>query len=140
MEITHIDHLVLTVKNIEASCTFYTNVLGMKEVMFQSGRKAVTFGNQKINFHEYGKEFDPRALHPVPGSADLCFITRDPIAKIMSHLEICGVKILEGPLERTGAMGPMTSIYIQDPDQNLIEIAVYQSARGAVQTRSERPP
>ena len=127
MQIERIDHLVLTVKNIEASCAFYTKVLGMKEVTFQSGRKAVTFGNQKINFHEYGKEFDPKALRPVPGSADLCFITRDPIAQIMSHLEICSVKIIEGPLERTGAMGPMTSIYIRDPDQNLIEIAAYQN-------------
>jgi catechol 2,3-dioxygenase-like lactoylglutathione lyase family enzyme len=127
MQIERIDHLVLTVKNIEASCAFYTKVLGMKEHMFQGGRKAVTFGNQKINFHEYGKEFEPKALHPVPGCADLCFITRDPIAQIMSHLEICRVKVIEGPLERTGAMGPMTSIYIQDPDQNLIEIAVYQN-------------
>jgi len=127
MQIERIDHLVLTVKNIEASCNFYTKVLGMKKVTFKSGRKAVMFGNQKINFHEYGKEFDPKAAHPVPGSADLCFITRDPIAKIMSHLEICSVKIIEGPIERTGAMGPMTSIYIQDPDQNLIEIAVYQN-------------
>lgn len=140
MEITHLDHLVLTVKNIEASCAFYTKVLGMKGVEFQSGRKAVIFGNQKINFHEYGKEFDPKALHPVPGSADLCFITCDPVAKIVRHLKTCGVKIIKGPVERTGAMGPMTSIYIQDPDQNLIEVAVYQSARGAVQTESERSP
>jgi catechol 2,3-dioxygenase-like lactoylglutathione lyase family enzyme len=127
MQIERIDHLVLTVKNIEASCAFYTKVLGMKEVTFQSGRKAVRFGNQRLNFHEYGKEFDPKALRPVPGSADLCFITRDPIAQIMSHLEICGVKIIEGPLERTGALGPMISIYIRDPDQNLIEISAYQN-------------
>lgn len=127
MQIERIDHLVLTIKNVEISCTFYTKVLGMKEVTLQGGRKAVAFGNQKINFHEYGKEFDPKALRPAPGSADLCFITRDPIAQIISHLEICGVKIIEGPLERTGAMGPMTSIYIRDPDQNLIEIATYQN-------------
>ena len=127
MQIERIDHLVLTVKNIEASCAFYTKVLGMKEVTFQSGRKAVRFGNQRLNFHEYGKEFDPKALRPVPGSADLCFITRDPIAQIMSHLEICGVKIIEGPLERTGALGPMISIYIRDPDQNLIEISAYKN-------------
>ena len=127
MQIERIDHLVLTVKNIEASCAFYTKVLGMKEVTFQSGRKAVRFGNQRLNFHEYGKEFDPKALRPVPGSADLCFITPDPIVQIMSHLEICGVKIIEGPLERTGALGPMISIYIRDPDQNLIEISAYQN-------------
>ncbi|MGD2185407.1 MAG: VOC family protein [Desulfobacterales bacterium] len=125
MEIIRIDHLVLTVKNIEASCAFYTKVLGMKEATFQGGRKAVAFGNQKINFHEYGNEFDPKALHPTPGSADLCFITCDSIAQIISDLELCGVKIIEGPLERTGATGPTTSIYIRDPDQNLIEISVY---------------
>jgi catechol 2,3-dioxygenase-like lactoylglutathione lyase family enzyme len=127
MQIERIDHLVLTVNNVENSCAFYTKVLGMQEVTFQGGRKAVAFGNQKINFHEYGKEFDPKALCPSPGSADLCFITRDPIAQIMSHLDSCGVTIIEGPIERTGAMGPMTSIYIQDPDQNLIEIATYHN-------------
>lgn len=125
MQIERIDHLVLTVQNIKASCAFYKKVLGMKAVAFQGGRKAVVFGNQKINFHESGKEFDPKALRPIPGSADLCFVTRDPLTKIISHLDDCGVKIIEGPVERTGAMGPMTSIYIRDPDQNLIEIAVY---------------
>jgi catechol 2,3-dioxygenase-like lactoylglutathione lyase family enzyme len=125
MKIERIDHLVLTVKNIEASCAFYTKVLGMKLVAFQGGRKAVVFGNQKINFHESGKEFEPKALSPTQGSADLCFVALEPLTKIMSHLDRCGVKIIEGPVERTGAMGPMTSIYIRDPDQNLIEIAVY---------------
>ncbi len=125
MKIERIDHLVLTVQNIKASCAFYTKVLGMKAVAFQNGRKAVVFGNQKINFHESGKEFDPKALRPTPGSADLCLVARDSLMKIMSHLDLCGVKIIEGPVERTGAMGPMTSIYIRDPDQNLIEVAVY---------------
>jgi catechol 2,3-dioxygenase-like lactoylglutathione lyase family enzyme len=125
MKIERIDHLVLTVQNIKASCAFYTKVLGMKAVAFQDGRKAVVFGNQKINFHESGKEFDPKALRPTPGSADLCLVARDSLMKIMSHLDLCGVKIIEGPVERTGAMGPMTSIYIRDPDQNLIEVAVY---------------
>lgn len=132
MRVERLDHLVLTVKNVEASCAFYTKVLGMKEVTFQSGRKAVAFGNQKINFHEYGKEFDPKALRPAPGSADLCFITRDPIAQIISHLDTCGVTVIEGPVKRAGAMGPMTSIYIQDPDQNLIEIAVYNQETPAL--------
>ena len=127
MKIERIDHLVLTVQNIKASYAFYTKVLGMKAVAFQGGRKAVAFGNQKINFHESGKEFDPKALRPTPGSADLCFVARDSLMEIMSHLDLCGVKIIEGPLERTGAMGPVTSIYIRDPDQNLIEIAVYNS-------------
>jgi catechol 2,3-dioxygenase-like lactoylglutathione lyase family enzyme len=125
MHLERIDHLVLTVQNIKASYAFYTKVLGMKAVAFQGGRKAVAFGNQKINFHESGKEFDPKALRPTSGSADLCFIAREPLAKIISHLDNCGVKIIEGPVEITGAMGPMTSIYIRDPDQNLIEIAVY---------------
>jgi len=125
MKIERIDHLVLTVQNIKASCAFYTKVLGMKAVAFQDGRKAVVFGNQKINFHESGKEFDPKALRPTAGAADLCFVARDSLMKIMSHLDLCGVKIIEGPVERTGAMGPVTSIYIRDPDQNLIEIAVY---------------
>jgi catechol 2,3-dioxygenase-like lactoylglutathione lyase family enzyme len=125
MQIERIDHLVLTVKNVEISCAFYTKVLGMQEATFQGGRKAVAFGNQKINFHELGQEFDPKAIHPSPGSADLCFITLAPIAQIISHLDTCDVALIEGPLERTGAMGPMTSIYIRDPDQNLIEIAVY---------------
>jgi catechol 2,3-dioxygenase-like lactoylglutathione lyase family enzyme len=125
MQIERIDHLVLTVQNIKASCAFYTKVLGLKAVAFQGGRQAVVFGNQKINFHESGKPFDPKALRPTPGSADFCFIARDPLTKIISHLDICGVKIIEGPVERTGAMGPMTSIYIRDPDQNLIEIAIY---------------
>ena len=125
MKIERIDHLVLTVQNIKASCAFYTKVLGMKAVAFQDGRKAVVFGNHKINFHESGKEFDPKALRPTPGSDDLCLVARDSLMKIMGHLDLCGVKIIEGPVERTGAMGPMTSIYIRDPDQNLIEVAVY---------------
>ena len=124
MQIERIDHLVLTVQNIEVSCAFCTKVLGMKAVAFEEDRKAVVFGNQKINFHESGNTFDPKALRPTPGSADLCFIVRDPLTKIVSHLDICGIKIIEGPVERTGAKGPMTSIYIRDPDQNLIEIAV----------------
>ena len=125
MQIERIDHLVLTVQNIKASSAFYTKVLGMKAVAFQGGRQAVVFSSRKINFHESGQAFDPKALHPTPGSADLCFIARDPLMKIMRHLDRCDVKIIEGPVERTGAMGPMTSVYIRDPDQNLIEIAVY---------------
>ena len=127
MKVERLDHLVLTVKNAGTSCAFYSKVLGMQEFTFQGGRKAVAFGNQKINFHELGQEFDPRAKQPSPGSADLCFITRAAMAQIINHLEACGVNIIEGPVERTGAMGPMTSIYIRDPDQNLIEIASYQN-------------
>lgn len=126
MKIKQIDHLVLTVKDIKASCKFYTTVLGMKEVDFGQGRKAVIFGNQKINFHQQGKEFKPKALHPTPGSGDLCFITDAPVSEVIAHVRACGIEIFEGPAKRTGAMGSMTSIYIRDPDQNLIEIATYQ--------------
>ena len=126
MKIKQIDHLVLTVKDIEASCKFYFTVMGMKEVDFGQGRKAVIFGNQKINFHQQGKEFEPKALHPTPGSGDLCFITDAPMSEVIAHVRACGIEIIEGPVKRTGAMGSMTSIYIRDPDQNLIEIATYQ--------------
>ena len=126
MKIKKIDHLVLTVKDIEASCRFYTTVLTMEEVSFGQGRKAVAFGNQKINFHQHGQELEPRALHPTPGSGDLCFITDDSISDVIEHIQSCGIEIIEGPVARTGAKGPMTSIYIRDPDQNLIEIATYR--------------
>ena len=126
MKIKQIDHLVLTVKDIEASCRFYTTALGMEEVSFGQGRKAVVFGNQKINFHERGQELEPRALHPTRGSGDLCFITDDSISDVIGQIQSCGIEIIEGPVARTGAKGPMTSIYIRDPDQNLIEIATYQ--------------
>ena len=125
MKIKHIDHLVLTVKDINASCRFYTTVLGMEEVSFGHGRKAVVFGNQKINFHQRGQELEPKALHPTRGSGDLCFIADDPISEVLGHIQSCGIEIIEGPVARTGAKGPMTSIYIRDPDQNLIEIATY---------------
>jgi catechol 2,3-dioxygenase-like lactoylglutathione lyase family enzyme len=126
MKITHLDHIVLTVKNVEASCTFYTNVLGMQEVTFGHGRKAVIFGNQKINFHQQGQELEPKALCPTPGSGDLCFITTNSLADVIQHIHDCEVAIIEEPLERTGALGSMLSIYIRDPDRNLIEIATYQ--------------
>ena len=126
MKIKTIDHLVLTVKDIEASCRFYTTVLTMEEVSFGQGRKAAAFGNQKINFHQHGQELELRALYPTPGSGDLCFITDDSISDVIEHIHSCGIEIIEGPVARTGAKGPMTSIYIRDPDQNLIEIATYQ--------------
>ena len=126
MKIKNIDHLVLTVKDIEASCRFYTTVLAMEEVSFGQGRKAVAFGNQKINFHQHGQELEPRALHPTPGSGDLCFITDDSISDVIEHIQSCGIEIIEGPVARIGAKGPMISIYIRDPDQNLIEISTYQ--------------
>jgi catechol 2,3-dioxygenase-like lactoylglutathione lyase family enzyme len=126
MKIKTFDHLVLTVKDIEASCRFYTTVLTMEEVSFGQGRKAVAFGNQKINFHQHGQELELRALHPTPGSGDLCFITDDSISDVIEHIQSCRIEIIEGPVARTGAKGPMTSIYIRDPDQNLIEVATYR--------------
>lgn len=123
--ITHLDHLVLTVKDIPRSVAFYTKVLGMKEVLFAAGRIALSFGDQKINLHEEGKEFEPKAIRPTPGSADLCFISDTSIGAILSTLRTHGVEIVEGPVSRAGARGPIRSIYFRDPDGNLIEISNY---------------
>ena len=126
MKIQRIDHLVLTVRDIDASCAFYTMVLGMQEISFGQGRRAVIFGDQKINFHQVGKELEPKALRPTPGSEDLCFTTNRSMPEIIAHLQSCGAEIIEGPVKRAGASGSMTSVYIRDPDQNLIEVATYQ--------------
>ncbi len=127
MKINRLDHLVLTVKNISTTCEFYSKVLGMEIITFGEGRVALHFGNQKINLHQFGNEFDPKAISPTPGSADLCFITNTPIDEVVIHLEKMGVPIVEGPVSRTGAVGGITSIYIRDPDQNLIEISNYKN-------------
>lgn len=126
MEIDRLDHLVLTVADIAATCTFYTEVLGMQVVTFGNGRKALTFGQQKINLHQHSKEFEPRAAHPTPGSADFCLITQAPLTEVMAHLKKRGVALLDGPVPRTGAMGPMMSVYFRDPDMNLVEVSKYQ--------------
>ena len=123
MQIDSLDHLVLTVADIEASCAFYSRVLGMEVVTFGQGRKALAFGAQKINLHQAGKEFEPKANHPTPGSADLCFLTHVPLEEVQRHLTACGVPVIEGPVQRTGAQGPILSVYVRDPDQNLIEVA-----------------
>jgi catechol 2,3-dioxygenase-like lactoylglutathione lyase family enzyme len=123
MHIDSLDHLVLTVADIEASCAFYRRVLGMEVVTFGAGRKALAFGTQKINLHQAGAEFEPKALRPTPGSADLCFLTTVPLPQVQQHLAACGVAVSEGPVQRTGAQGPILSVYIRDPDQNLIEIS-----------------
>jgi len=123
MEIQQIDHLVLTVRNIAATCGFYSQVLGMEVIVFADERKALRFGQQKINLHEQGKEFEPKALVPTPGSTDLCFLTRVPLAQVIQHIRSCGVQIIEGPVRRTGAIGPIESIYLRDPDGNLLEIS-----------------
>jgi catechol 2,3-dioxygenase-like lactoylglutathione lyase family enzyme len=125
MRVVSLDHLVLTVRNIEATCAFYASVLGMEIVTFGAGRKALAFGSQKINVHEQGKEFEPKAGQPMPGSSDLCFITDAPLSEVIEHLNSLGVAILEGPVARTGAVGPIKSVYFRDPDANLIEVSVY---------------
>lgn len=128
MNIDAIDHIVLTVKNIDAACAFYAGVLGMRVTTFGGGRKALSFGAQKINLHQYKQEFEPKAKRPTPGAADLCFITGVPVTEVIEHLNKNGVEILEGPVKRTGAAGPVVSVYFRDPDGNLIEVSNYQSA------------
>jgi len=126
MRVVSLDHLVLTVRSVEATCAFYAGVLGMEVVIFGEGRKVLAFGSQKINLHEQGKEFEPKAAQPTPGSADLCFITDSPLSEVIEHLNALGVPILEGPVSRTGAIGLLRSVYFHDPDANLIEVSVYE--------------
>lgn len=125
MEIDHIDHVVLTVRSIDVTCEFYTRVLGMRVATFAGGRKALAFGRQKFNLHEAGREFEPKADRPTPGSIDLCLITSTPLADVIAHLRRCEVAILEGPVDKTGAAGPIRSVYFRDPDANLIEVSNY---------------
>jgi len=123
--IDRIDHLVLTVQNIEETVRFYTGILGMELEIFRGDRKALKFGNQKFNLHEKGKEFEPKAHSPTPGGIDICLITKTPLQEIEEWFKKSGVQIIEGPIERTGATGKINSIYLRDPDQNLIEISNY---------------
>lgn len=123
--IDRLDHLVLTVADIERSCAFYERVLGFRTVTFGAGRKALQFGAQKFNLHQAGQEYEPKAERPTPGSADLCLLTHQGIAEVIGALAAAAVPIEEGPVARTGAAGPITSVYIRDPDRNLIEIATY---------------
>jgi catechol 2,3-dioxygenase-like lactoylglutathione lyase family enzyme len=123
IRVDRLDHIVLTVADVDATCAFYERVLGMRVVTFGQGRKALAFGVQKINLHAHGREFEPKAERPTPGSADLCFITATPLDEIVAHLRAQGVVIVEGPVARTGATGPLRSIYFRDPDRNLIEVA-----------------
>jgi len=123
--IIRIDHIVITVRDLDKTIEFYTDVLGMQLVTFGANRRALSFGQQKINLHEYGREFEPKAQEPLPGSEDLCFVIEGTIEEIQKHLSIKGIEIVEGPVKRTGALGPITSIYIRDPDGNLIELSNY---------------
>lgn len=121
--IQSVDHFVLTVVSIDATCKFYSEVLGMRVETFGEGRKALRFGQQKINLHEVGKEFEPKAKTPTSGSADFCLLSETAIEQVVDHLNKCGVSIEEGPVQRTGAEGPINSVYIRDPDNNLVEIS-----------------
>jgi catechol 2,3-dioxygenase-like lactoylglutathione lyase family enzyme len=123
LKITHLDHLVLTVKNIEATCAFYKDVLGMKVITFAKNRKALKFGQQKFNLHQAGNEFEPKANSPKPGAIDLCLISETPIDTIIKELNSFGVPIIEGPIKRTGSTTDLISVYVRDPDKNLIEIS-----------------
>lgn len=125
MKIDRLDHLVLTVADIERTCAFYSGILGFEVLRFGEGRVALGFGNQKINLHQTGKEFEPKALRPTAGSGDLCFIAATPVDEVIRELDAAGVAIEEGPVERTGAIGRIRSIYLRDPDQNLLEISNY---------------
>ncbi len=125
MTVRALDHLVLTVTDIEASLRFYTQILGMRLETFGAGRSALHFGTQKINLHLAGAELAPHAARPNPGSADLCFVAATPLTETLSQLKAHGINLEDGPMARTGACGPITSVYFRDPDGNLIELAHY---------------
>jgi catechol 2,3-dioxygenase-like lactoylglutathione lyase family enzyme len=125
VRIDRLDHLVLTVADLDATVAFYTRVLGMEAVTFGAGRTALAFGRSKINLHRAGHEFEPKARRPTPGSADLCLIAVGPLDQVIEDLAAHGIPVEEGPVERTGATGPILSVYFRDPDQNLIEVSTY---------------
>ena len=123
MKVERIDHAVLTVRDIDRTIDFYERALGMRSVIFGEGRRALTFGDQKLNLHEAGREFEPKANDPRPGSADLCFTTTVPLDEVLAHLTAIGVPIELGPVAKVGARASLRSIYLRDPDGNLIEIS-----------------
>jgi catechol 2,3-dioxygenase-like lactoylglutathione lyase family enzyme len=127
MHIDRLDHLVLTVADVDRTCRFYQEILGCEPMTFADDRRALIFGRQKINLHRLGKEFEPRALRPTAGSGDLCFIATTPLETVIQELRDKNIAIEVGPVARTGALGPMRSIYIRDPDQNLVEISNYDA-------------
>jgi len=127
MKIEAIDHVVLTVRDMEATCDFYSKVLGMEIVTFGQGRKALAFGSQKINLQQFGRESTLIAEKPTPGSADVCFVTSVSVSEVVAHLNSCGVRLIGGPIKRDGARGSMMSVYFRDPDLNLVEVSNYAS-------------
>ncbi len=126
MILDRIDHVVFTVRDLDATCAFYRRVLGVDVVTFGDGRKALVFGRSKINLHQAGREIDPKAAHPLPGTQDICLVTSTPVSQVVEELRAAGVAIVEGPVPRVGATGPIESIYFRDPDGNLIEVARYR--------------
>lgn len=125
MKIDRIDHVVLTAFDVDRTIDFYTRVMGMEAITFAGGRRGLSFGRQKINLHQAGREFEPKALKPTPGSLDLCFITETPLEQVVVRLKENGVVVADGPVQKTGALGPMMSVYFRDPDGNLIEVSNY---------------
>lgn len=125
MKIDRIDHVVLTAFDVDRTIDFYTRVMGMEAITFAGGRRGLAFGRQKINLHQAGREFEPKALKPMPGSLDLCFITETPLDQVIARLKENGVVVANGPVQKTGALGPMMSVYFRDPDGNLIEVSNY---------------
>lgn len=123
MRVLRIDHVVLTVRDIERSIAFYERALGMRAVTFGDGRRALAFGDQKLNLHQAGREFEPKAAAPAPGAVDLCFTTDVPLVDVVAHLRACGVALEAGPVEKTGARARLRSVYVRDPDGNLIEVS-----------------
>lgn len=125
MKIKNMDHLVLTVADIDKTMQFYSTILGFEIVTFKNNRRALKFGSQKLNLHQKGNEFEPKADKPTCGSADLCFIAETDILDVFNELKEKGVEIIEGIVERSGAMGTIQSVYFRDPDKNLIEVSNY---------------
>jgi catechol 2,3-dioxygenase-like lactoylglutathione lyase family enzyme len=125
MKIDRIDHVVLTAFDVDRTIDFYTRVMGMEPITFAGGRRGLSFGRQKINLHQAGREYEPKALKPTPGSLDLCFITETPLEAVIARLKENGVVIADGPVPKTGALGPMMSVYFRDPDGNLVEVSNY---------------
>jgi catechol 2,3-dioxygenase-like lactoylglutathione lyase family enzyme len=123
VQIDSLDHLVLTVRDLRATLRFYEDILGMRPVVFGDGRHALHFGAQKLNLHQAARPVDPNVRHATPGSADFCLLTSTPLPAVAAHLAASGVKVILGPVRRTGARGPIESLYFHDPDENLVEVA-----------------
>ena len=139
LSLDSIDHVVLTVRDVDATVSFYSHVLGMELAILPRGQKALRFGGQQIMLHRQGSDVAPKAQRPTPGSADLCFVTALSVGKVMQHLSSCGVAIVDGPVQRVGATGPILSVFVRDPDSNLIEIANRLADR-VHRLSSVRPP